>query len=210
MQKDLKRLVAYSSIAHLGFIILGTFAITSQALTGGVVQMVNHGLSTGALFLLVGWIYERRHTREIAQLNGLQTVAPVFAAGFMVVMLSSIGVPGLNGFIGEYLILIGSFLSARWWTVVAATGVILAALYLLWAYQRVFHGEPDEENRGFAEIKPREGMVLGVIIALIVFLGVYPKPLVERVEPSVDALIEHIEARTGETVTEPELVEDDG
>jgi NADH-quinone oxidoreductase subunit M len=210
MQKDLKRLVAYSSIAHLGFIILGTFAITSQALTGGVVQMVNHGLSTGALFLLVGWIYERRHTREIAQLNGLQTVAPVFAAGFMVVMLSSIGVPGLNGFIGEYLILIGSFLSARWWTVVAATGVILAALYLLWAYQRVFHGEPDDENRGFTEIKPREGMVLGVIVALIVFLGVYPKPLVERVEPSVDALIEHIETRTGETVTEPELVEEDG
>jgi NADH-quinone oxidoreductase subunit M len=210
MQKDLKRLVAYSSIAHLGFIILGTFAITSQALTGGVVQMVNHGLSTGALFLLVGWIYERRHTREIAHLNGLQTVAPVFAAGFMVVMLSSIGVPGLNGFIGEYLILIGSFLSARWWTVVAASGVILAALYLLWAYQRVFHGEPDEENRGFSEIKPREGMVLGVIIALIVFLGVYPKPLVERVEPSVDALIEHIENRTGETVTEPELVEEGG
>ena len=212
MQKDLKRLVAYSSIAHLGFIILGTFAITSQALTGGVVQMVNHGLSTGALFLLVGWIYERRHTREIAELRGIQAVAPVFAAGFMVVMLSSIGVPGLNGFIGEYLILIGSFLSARWWTVVAATGVILAALYLLWAYQRVFHGEPDEDNRGFAEIKPREGAVLGVIIALIVFLGIYPKPLVERVEPSVDALIEHIERRTGETVPEPEpeLVEEGG
>ena len=210
MQKDLKRLVAYSSIAHLGFIILGTFAITSQALTGGVVQMVNHGLSTGALFLLVGWIYERRHTRQIAELNGIQTVAPVFAAGFMVVMLSSIGVPGLNGFIGEYLILIGSFLSARWWTVVAATGVILAALYLLWAYQRVFHGEPDDDNRTFAEIKPREGAVLGVIIALIVFLGIYPKPLVDRVEPSVDALIEHIERRTGETVTEPELVEEGG
>ena len=212
MQKDLKRLVAYSSIAHLGFIILGTFAITSQALTGGVVQMVNHGLSTGALFLLVGWIYERRHTREIAELRGIQAVAPVFAAGFMVVMLSSIGVPGLNGFIGEYLILIGSFLSARWWTVVAATGVILAALYLLWAYQRVFHGEPDEDNRAFAEIKPREGAVLGVIIGLIVFLGIYPKPLVERVEPSVDALIEHIERRTGETVPEPEpeLVEEGG
>jgi NADH-quinone oxidoreductase subunit M len=207
MQKDLKRLVAYSSIAHLGFIILGTFAVTSQALTGGVVQMVNHGLSTGALFLLVGWIYERRHTRQIAELTGIQTVAPVFAAGFMVVMLSSIGLPGLNGFIGEYLILIGSFLSARWWTVVAAAGVILAALYLLWAYQRVFHGEPDEDNRGFAEIKLREGAVLAVIIALIVFLGVYPKPLTDRVEPSVDALITHIEDKTGERVTEPELVE---
>ena len=212
MQKDLKRLVAYSSIAHLGFIILGTFAITSQALTGGVVQMVNHGLSTGALFLLVGWIYERRHTRQISELKGIQAVAPVFAAGFMVVMLSSIGVPGLNGFIGEYLILIGSFLSARWWTVVAATGVILAALYLLWAYQRVFHGEPDDDDRAFAEIKPREGAVLGVIIVLIVYLGVYPKPLLERVEPSVDALIEHIERHTGETVPEPEpeLVEEGG
>jgi NADH-quinone oxidoreductase subunit M len=207
MQKDLKRLVAYSSIAHLGFIILGTFAITNQALTGGVVQMVNHGLSTGALFLLVGWIYERRHTRQIAELTGIQAVAPVFAAGFMVVMLSSIGLPGLNGFIGEYLILIGSFLSARWWTVVAAAGVILAALYLLWAYQRVFHGEPDEDNRGFAELKLREGAVLAVIIGLIVFLGVYPKPLTDRVEPSVDALITHIEDKTGEQITEPELVE---
>jgi NADH-quinone oxidoreductase subunit M len=134
-------------------------------------------------------------------------VAPVFAAGFMVVMLSSIGVPGLNGFIGEYLILIGSFFSARWWTVVAATGVILAAVYLLWAYQRVFHGEPDDDNRGFAELKLREGAVLAVIIGLIVFLGIYPKPLTERVEPSVDALIEHIADKTGERVTEPELVE---
>ena len=132
MQSDLKRLVAYSSIAHLGFIVLGTFAFTSQAITGSVMQMINHGISTGALFLLVGMIYERRHTREIAELRGIQQVAPMFAAGFMVVMLSSIGVPGLNGFVGEYLILIGSFLTARWWVVVAATGVILAALYLLW------------------------------------------------------------------------------
>ena len=176
MQKDLKRLVAYSSIAHLGFIVLGIFAVTSQSLTGSVLQMINHGLSTGALFLLVGWIYERRHTRDIAKLRGLQTVAPIFAAGFMVVMLSSIGVPGLNGFVGEYLILIGSFLSARWWTVVATAGVILAALYLLWAYQRVFHGEPDEENKTFPELRFREGAVLLAFIGLIVFLGVYPKP----------------------------------
>ena len=119
--------------------------------------MINHGLSTGALFLLVGWIYERRHTRNIADLRGIQAVAPIFAAGFMVVMLSSIGVPGLNGFVGEYLILIGSFLSARWWTVVAAAGVILAALYLLWAYQRVFHGEPDDDNRTFAELDVPRG-----------------------------------------------------
>ena len=149
MQKDLKRIVAFSSVAHLGFIVLGVFAVTTQSMTGGVMQMINHGVSTGALFILVGMIYERRHTRQVAELKGIQKVAPVFAAAFMVVMLSSIGVPGLNGFVGEYLILIGSFLTARWWVVVAATGVILAALYLLWAYQRVFHGEPDEDNKTF-------------------------------------------------------------
>ncbi|MET0144963.1 MAG: NADH-quinone oxidoreductase subunit M [Ilumatobacteraceae bacterium] len=208
MQKDLKRLVAYSSIAHLGFIVLGIFAVTNQAITGSVLQMVNHGLSTGALFLLVGWIYERRHTRDIAQLNGIQSVAPMFAAGFMVVMLSSIGVPGLNGFVGEYLILIGSFLSARWWVVVAAAGVILAALYLLWAYQRVFHGEPDEDNKSFPEITFREGAVLLAFIAMIVFSGVYPKPLIDRVEPSVDLLLAHVEARTGEPVATPDVVAD--
>jgi len=214
MQKDLKRLVAYSSIAHLGFIVLGTFAVTSQSLSGGVLQMVNHGLSTGALFLLVGWIYERRHTRQIAELRGIQSVAPIFAAGFMVVMLSSIGVPGLNGFIGEYLILIGSFLTSRWYTVVAATGVILAALYLLWAYQRVFHGEVDDDNRSFREISLKEGLVLLSFIGLIGFIGIYPKPLLERIEPSVDELIEHVEARTGEEIPVPqepvELVTEDG
>ena len=192
MQTDLKRLVAYSSVAHLGFIVLGTFAITSQALTGSVMQMVNHGVSTGALFLLVGMIYERRHTRVIAELKGIQAVAPIFAAAFMVVMLSSIGVPGLNGFNGEFLILIGSFESARWWTIVAATGVILAALYLLWAYQRVFHGEPDEANSTFAEMTWREGTLIMVFIALIGFTGLYPKPMIERIEPSVDKLIEHV------------------
>lgn len=127
MQTDLKRLVAHSSVAHLGFIVLGTFAITSTATTGAVMQNINHGLSTGALFIMVGMIYDRRHTREIAKLKGLQKVAPVFAAAFMIVMLSSIGVPGLNGFVGEFMILIGSFASAHWWVVVAASGVILAA-----------------------------------------------------------------------------------
>lgn len=200
MQKDLKRLVAYSSVAHLGFIVLGTFAFTSQAITGGVMQMVNHGVSTGALFLLVGMIYERRHTREISQLKGLQSVAPIFAAAFMVVMLSSIGVPGLNGFVGEFLILIGSFGNARWWVVVGATGVILAALYLLWAYQRVFHGEPDEENSSFAELRPREGMLLLAFIAAIVFTGVFPKPMLDRIEPSVKALVAHVEDHTGRSL----------
>ncbi len=192
MQKDLKRLVAYSSIAHLGFIVLGTFAFTTQAITGSVLQMVNHGVSTGALFLFVGMIYERRKTRQIAELNGIQKVAPVFAAGFMVVMLSSIGVPGLNGFIGEYLILLGSFQTARWWTVVATTGVILAALYLLWAYQRVFHGEPDEANQSFPELKAKEALVLLPFLAAIVFTGVYPKPLLDRIEPSVERLVVHV------------------
>jgi NADH-quinone oxidoreductase subunit M len=196
MQKDLKRLVAYSSVAHLGFIVLGTFAITSQALTGSVVQMVNHGVSTGALFLLVGMIYERRHTRQIAELRGLQAVAPIFAGAFMIVMLSSIGVPGLNGFVGEFLILIGSFETARWWTIVAATGVILAALYLLWAYQRVFHGEPDEENSKFAELNLREGALIGVFIVIIGFTGLYPKPMLDRIEPSVNKLIEHVESKS--------------
>ena len=203
MQRDLKRLVAYSSVAHLGFIVLGTFAFTTQAITGSVMQMVNHGVSTGALFLLVGMIYERRHTRQISELRGLQQVAPVFAAAFMVVMLSSIGVPGLNGFVGEYLILIGSFLTARWWVVVAATGVILAALYLLWAYQRVFHGEPDEENRSFAELRWREGLLLLPFIGIIVFTGIYPKPMLERIEPAVQSLIEHVSERTGYSEPQP-------
>jgi NADH-quinone oxidoreductase subunit M len=207
MQSDLKRLVAYSSIAHLGFIMLGTFAFTSQAISGSVMQMINHGISTGALFLLVGMIYERRHTREIAELRGIQQVAPMFAAGFMVVMLSSIGVPGLNGFVGEYLILIGSFLTARWWVVVAATGVILAALYLLWAYQRVFHGEPDDDNKGFAELTLKEASVLVPLIGIIVFTGIYPKPMLDRIEPAVNALIIHVEERTGYEEPQPTLAE---
>jgi NADH-quinone oxidoreductase subunit M len=205
MQRDLKRLVAYSSIAHLGFIALGTFAITTQGLQGSVIQMVNHGLSTGGLFLLVGMIYERRHTREIAQLKGLQTSAPIMAGVFTVVMLSSIGLPGLNGFVGEFLILLGSFITRRWWAVVAATGVILAALYLLWAYQRVFHGEPDEDNAGFAEMSFREGMVMAPLVALIVFLGVYPKPVLDRIEPSVATLVAHVE--DGSDFVEPSVAD---
>jgi NADH-quinone oxidoreductase subunit M len=193
MQRDLKRLVAYSSVAHLGFIVLGTFALTTQGIQGGVLQMVNHGISTGALFLLVGMIYDRRHTREIAALKGLQKSAPLLAAVFTVVMLSSIGLPGLNGFAGEFLILVGSFLTRRWWTVVAATGVILAALYLLWAYQRVFHGEPDADNADTPDLTWREGLVMAPLLGLIVFLGVYPKPMLERIEPAVDRLVSHIE-----------------
>jgi NADH-quinone oxidoreductase subunit M len=197
VQKDLKRLVAYSSVAHLGFIVLGLFALTSQGLAGGVVQMVNHGLSTGALFLLVGMIYERRHTREIAELNGLQRVAPWLAGIFTVVMLSSIGLPGLNGFVGEFLILIGTFVTHRWWAVVATGGVILAALYLLWAYQRVFHGEPQGDNATMTDINWRERAVMLPLLAGIIFLGVYPKPVLTRVQPSVDAILAHVQTATG-------------
>jgi len=210
MQTDLKRLVAYSSVAHLGFIVLGTFAFTTEAISGGVMQMVNHGVSTGALFLLVGMIYERRHTRQIAELKGLQKVAPIFAAAFMVVMLSSIGVPGLNGFVGEFLVLIGSFSTARWWVVIGATGVILAALYLLWAYQRVFHGEPDEANSSFRELRLREGMILLPFIGLIVFCGVYPKPMLDRIEPSAKALLVRVEERAGFSAPDVIHAGDDG
>ena len=198
MQKDLKRLVAYSSVAHLGFIVLGTFAFTSQGLSGGVLQMVNHGLSTGALFLLVGMIYDRRHTRLISELRGLQKPAPVLAAVFMVVMLSSIGLPGLNGFVGEFLVLIGTFVTRRWFAVVAAAGVILAAIYLLWAYQRVFHGAPDEANASIPDMTWRERATMAPLVLLIVLLGVYPKPVLDRINPSVDRLLDHVEQRTGE------------
>ncbi len=196
MQKDLKRLVAYSSVAHLGFIAMGTFSLTTQGIQGSVFQMVAHGVSTGALFLLVGMIYERRHTREISALKGLQKVAPIMAGVFTLVMLSSVGLPGLNGFVGEFLILIGSFLTYRWWAVVAAAGVILAALYLLWAYQRVFHGEPDGDNADMPDMKGREFLALSPLLILIVFMGVYPKPILDRMAPSVDALIAHVEVHT--------------
>ncbi|MHB8670742.1 MAG: NADH-quinone oxidoreductase subunit M [Acidimicrobiales bacterium] len=189
VQKDLKRLVAYSSVAHLGFIVLGTFSFTSQGLSGGVLQMVNHGLSTGALFLLVGWIYERRHTRQISELGGIQRVAPVFAGVFMLVMLSSVGLPGLNGFVGEFLVLIGTFVTRRWWAVAGAIGVILAAVYLLWAYQRVFHGKPEGDNATFSEMTWRERAVIAPLLGLIVFLGVWPKPVLDRIEPSIRPLV---------------------
>src|SRR6184192_2571461 len=152
VQPDMKKLVAYSSVSHLGFVMLGIFTLNQQGLVGGLIQMVNHGLSTGALFLLVGMIYERRHTRLIADFGGLQKPAPMLAAVFTVVMLSSIGLPGLNGFVGEFLILIGTFITHRWWAVVATAGVILAAIYLLWAYQRVFHGTPDGDNATISDM----------------------------------------------------------
>ena len=193
MQRDLKRLVAYSSVAHLGFIVIGIFAFNTEGLTGGVLQMVNHGVSTGALFLLVGMIYERRHTRDISELGGLQKPAPMLAAVFTVVMLSSIGLPGLNGFVGELLVLLGAFNAHRWWAVVAASGVILAAVYLLWAYQRVFHGPAAGANAEMRDLRWREGLLMAPFLVAIVFMGVYPKPVIDRIEPAVDAIIAHVE-----------------
>jgi NADH-quinone oxidoreductase subunit M len=193
MQKDLKRLIAYSSVAHLGFIVLGIFAFTSQGISGGVLQMVNHGLSTGALFLLVGMIYERRHTRQIAELHGLQKSVPIMAAVFLVVMMSSVGLPGLNGFVGEFLILIGTFITHRWWAVVGSTGVILAAVYLLWAYQRVFHGVPEGDNAKMLDMTLREKAMMAPLLLGIVFLGIYPKPVLDRIQPSVNHLIAHVQ-----------------
>ena len=144
--------------------------------------------------MLVGWVYERRHTREIAKLGGLQKAAPIMAGVFTLVMLSSIGLPGLNGFVGEFLILLGAFVSNRWWAVVAVSGVILAAVYLLWAYQRVFHGPINEENEGTPDLTVREMAIMVPFIAAIIFMGIYPKPVIERMEPSVIELVEHIDA----------------
>lgn len=194
MQRDLKRLVAYSSVAHLGFIVLGTFAVNTEGISGGLLQMVNHGVSTGALFLLVGMIYERRHTYAIADLGGLQRAAPRLAAVFTVVMLSSVGLPGLNGFVGEFLVLVGAFLAHRWWAVAAAAGVVMAAVYLLWAYQRVFHGPVSGANAEMADLNWREMLLMAPFVAAIVFMGVYPKPVIDRMEPAVDALIAHVDA----------------
>ena len=203
MQTDLKRLVAYSSVAHLGFIVLGTFSLNTQGIQGGLAQMINHGLSTGALFLLVGWLYDRRHTRQIAALGGLQKTAPIFAGVFTVVMLSSIGLPGLNGFVGEFLVLMGAFAAHRWWAVVATAGVVLAALYLLWAFQRVFHGPAEGDNEDMRDLTPWEGLMLLPLLAGIVFLGVFPKPMLERMEPAVDALVTHVEEELNGDFTEP-------
>ncbi len=204
VQPDLKKLVAYSSVSHLGFIVLGTFALTSGGLQGAVIQNVNHGLTTGALFLLVGMIYDRRHTKMIEDFGGLQKVMPVYAGFFLFMAFASIGLPGLNGFVGEFLVLVGSFPSLPVYTIVAATGVVLAAIYLLWAYERVFTGIPDkEENRVLSDLSPREIGVLAPLAVLVLVLGLYPKILLDKIEPSTEALLDHIEATTDYRVPEP-------
>ncbi|HXJ36429.1 MAG TPA: NADH-quinone oxidoreductase subunit M [Candidatus Eisenbacteria bacterium] len=190
VQPDVKKLVAYSSVSHLGFCVLGLFALESKAVVGSVYQMLNHGLSTGGLFLLVGMIYERRHTREIAAFGGLWNVVPRYAVALLLVMLASAGLPGLNGFVGEFLILVGSFPASWRATTVATSGLVLGALYLLWMYQRVIFGPVvHDENRRLTDLSGREIAVIVPVIALCVAMGLYPAPFLSRIEPSVDHIL---------------------
>lgn len=196
VQPDMKKLVAYSSVSHLGFVVLGIFALNVQGLQGGIIQMVNHGLSTGALFLIVGILYERRHTRMIKDFGGLSREIPLFAAVFMIVTLASIGLPGLNGFVGEFLILLGALKSKTIYGVFAAIGVILAAVYMLRMFQKVMFGEiKNPENRGLKDLSLREIFVLAPIIVGIVWIGIYPGPFLKRIEPSVINLLNHMEKK---------------
>jgi len=196
VQPDLKKLVAYSSVSHLGFVVLGIFTLNVQGMAGGLIQMVNHGLSTGALFLLVGMIYERRHTRRIADFGGLWKVVPALSAVFLVVTLSSLGLPGLNGFVGEFLVLVGAFQVNRLLGAVAATGIIFTAVYLLWMYQRVFFGDlRHEENRRLPDLTPREWALLAPVVVLIVWIGVYPLAFTGPTEASLEALIAQVESK---------------
>jgi NADH-quinone oxidoreductase subunit M len=196
VQPDLKKLVAYSSVSHLGFVMLGLFTLNQQGLVGGVIQMVNHGISTGALFLLVGMIYERRHTRLIADFGGLWGVIPAFSAVFLVVSLSSLGLPGLNGFVGEFLVLVGAFQVNPWLAAVAASGIIFAAVYLLWMYQRVIFGEiTHEENRRLTDLSLREWAVLVPLLVLIVWIGVFPSAFTGKTEATISALIAQVQSK---------------
>jgi len=184
IQTDVKRLVAYSSVSHLGFVVLGTFAFTLQGMSGGVLQMVNHGLSTGALFLLVGMLYERTHTRELGKMGGLGATMPALAGVFLFVALSSVGLPGLNGFIGEFLVLLGTFVVSKAFAVIAVVAVVLAAVYLLWAYRRMMHGGVAiEEHRHLPDLSLREYAILVPIMAAILLIGVFPQPLLDKIEP---------------------------
>jgi NADH-quinone oxidoreductase subunit M len=193
VQTDIKKLVAYSSVSHLGFVMLGIFAFNSQGLDGAVLQMVNHGLSTGALFLLVGMLYDRRHTRLITDFGGVAKVMPLFAAFLLVVSLSSIGLPGLNGFVGEFLVLLGAFQTLPTFAIIGALGVILAAVYMLWMYQRVIFGElTHEANTHLMDLTLREVVVLVPVVLLIVWIGLYPQPFLTRMAASTRAVVERV------------------
>ena len=193
MQADIKKLVAYSSVSHLGFVMLGLFALDMRGVQGGIYQMLNHGLSTGALFLLVGMIYDRRHTRMIDDFGGLWKPIPIFSGILLAVTFSSIGLPGLNGFVGEFLILLGAFEVAPAWTAAAATGVILGAIYMLWMYRRVIFGPlTNPENQKLRDLNSREILILAPILLLIVLMGIYPQPFLNRMKPAVDLTLKRI------------------
>ncbi|HKA33460.1 MAG TPA: NADH-quinone oxidoreductase subunit M [Candidatus Binatia bacterium] len=197
MQDDIKKLVAYSSVSHLGFVMLGLFAFNLQGAQGAVYQMLNHGLSTGALFLIVGMIYDRRHTRMIADFGGLWKQMPLLSAVFLIVTFSSIGLPGLNGFVGEFLILLGAFQAHPGWAALAATGVVLGAIYMLWMFRRVVYGPlARPENRLMPDMSPREIAMLAPLVALIIFMGVYPQPFLSRIKGSARLALERVEAQS--------------
>jgi len=201
VQPDFKKLIAYSSVSHLGFVMLGIWALTLQSVEGALMIMLSHGISTGALFFMAGMLSERRHTREIAAFGGLAKVVPAFAAVLTLVCLSSIGLPGTNGFVGEFLVLVGSFGPHPVATAIAATGVIFAAAYLLWALQRIIYNKLDkQENAEMADLSVREYLVLGPLVACILWIGLYPAPFLRRIEASVDHLITPVQVQTEELV----------
>jgi NADH-quinone oxidoreductase subunit M len=193
MQKDMKKLVAYSSVSHLGFCTLGIFSLNPLGLTGSVLQQINHGISTGALFLIVGILYERRHTREISEYGGISNVMPVYATITMIMFLSSMGLPLLNGFVGEFTILQGAF-AANWrWAAWAAPGVVLAAAYLLWLYQRVFFGTvTNPKNEKLHDLTPREILMFVPLIIMALWIGLYPKPFFQILEQPVNQIVQNI------------------
>ncbi len=196
-QTDLKRLVAYSSVSHMGFVTLGLFALNQQGLEGSILQMINHGLVTGALFLAIGIVYERTHTREIAAYGGLATTMPIFAGFFMVFTLAAVGLPGTNGFIGEWLILLGAFRSQPVYAVIAATGLILGAWYMLWLYQRIFFNEVGEQVKSLSPLNTREIVTLAPLVLLIFWIGIYPDALLDFLRVSVSHLVEQVHGTAG-------------
>ncbi len=205
MQPDMKKLIAYSSVSHLGFVMLGVFAMSHESITGGILQMINHGLSTGALFLIVGLIYERRHTRMISEFGGLSKQLPVYAAFYLIVTLSSIGLPGLNGFVGEFLILLGTFKKNWLWALIATSGIVLGAAYMLWLYQRVMFGKLDKpENKKLKDLNLREVATLVPIVIFMFWIGLYPMTWTSYMSSSVNYLKEMMNKKL-ELVSEYEV-----